>query len=146
MLKICTYCLLSHFVTKITIKKFLSDFRDKLCMKIHAKCIMHIATVLFQREINLLVATTRLFLDCYKRSGTTTYDSISFSFRNALNKKAMRRERVKGVREKKSGSPKGMIISSPHPSLLKPRRNLPLKGISERIFTQLFIWIFRYTT
>ena len=100
LLKICTYCLLSHFVTKITIKKFLSDFRDKLCMKIHAKCIMHIATVLFQREINLLVATTRLFLDCYKRSGTTTYDSISFSFRNALNKKAMRRRRVKGVRKK----------------------------------------------
>ena len=100
LLKICTYCLLSHFVTKITIKKFLSDFRDKLCMKIHAKCIMHIATVLFQREINLLVATTRLFLDCYKRSGTTTYDSISFSFLNALNKKAMRRRRVKGVRKK----------------------------------------------
>ena len=67
---------------------------------------MHIATVLFQREINLLVATTRLFLDCYKRSGTTTYDSISFSFRNALNKKAMRRERVKGVREKNPVRPR----------------------------------------
>ena len=34
------------------------------------------------------------------------------------------------------------------PSSLSPktRRNLPLKGISERIFTQLFIWTFRDKT